>query len=364
MGNLAFFFMYRYGWRIVVAAPVLGQSSHILYEAGMAAYRMCSKSKVHASSATVSIRGRMGKIVSVTGSVNAHKQGEKGHIVMMDEKQDIPGASAAEDFIGMKIRGGCMWLVGVGGSPTSAGEMFRDNAFISSLPWTEYSKWETDYIEEKVTPARKLMLPEQFAAHYECKALDMNSHLLVPSMQSYKGDIADGHVRIGIDWGKRRDRSAATVVTTKDSISYITGWLVPTGTYDEQMDQLTHWLKDEIDYDQVISEDVGVGDPATDFLKRSIRGTDNAETGVFGHGVSSKWISKQAVRINRMAGNGSLKYNPDHLISDMFYRDITQVGYKILDNNLIKLPSSGQPGHSDFMSSLMLAMVEPQQVYL
>lgn len=350
--------MYRYGWKIVIAAPVLGQSSHIMEEAGNAAYRTCRKSMVHASGARVSIKGRPGKIVSVTGSVNANKQGAKGHIVIIDEKQDVPGATAAEDFIGMKIRGGCMWLVGVGGSPTSAGEMFKEDAYISTLPWMEYAKWDTDYEEEKVIPARRLCLPEQFAAHYEAQPLDTSSNILIPHINFYSGDLKGGYVRVGVDWGKRRDTSAATVVQTIDNVSYITEWLIPTGTYDEQMDKLTHWLKYDIEYDEVIAEDVGVGDSATDFLIRYMRDSKSGPSGIRGHGVSAKWKSDQAIMINKMAGNHTLLYNKDHTLAEMFYKEITSIGYKINDSNLCKTD------HSDFLSSLMLGMEKSSNAYL
>lgn len=356
LGFIIYFLAYIKHWDIVITAPKLEQTWAIMRHVHKAQARIGSKT-VYNNRYGISLRGR-GSIQCLSGSETASVEGASAHLVVIDEHQGIDATHCAEIFLPMlSWTDGLYWSSGIGGPPSSVAER-KDIDLVWVKPYQEVIDVKPNY-QRLVDIARREMLPEQFKAHYECLSLDISSHLLIPEITPYTVDIpTTGTTRVGVDWGKRRDQSVATVIHESGKNIYITDWLVPTGNYDTQMDQLTDWLKNHVAYDTIISENVGVGDSATDFLVKAMKDPQGFDSGVYSHGVSAKWKSKQSVTLNKMAGNGTLLYNSNHPLSEVFRKDITQVGYKMLDSNLCK------PDHSDFLSSLMLAIQEPSVAYM
>ena len=350
-----YFLAYTEHWDVVITAPKIDQTKWIMNPIRKIQEKVKAKTynrNIH----SIDMINR-GSIVCLSGSETANVEGASAHLLVVDEHQDLLRSHVGEVFVPMLTwHDGLYWSCGIGSLPGSVAS--RDELDLDwNLPWQDVIKVKPDY-ENKVNLARRENTPEVFRCHYECKPLDTSGALLIPIIYSYNNDINDGHIRVGIDWGKRTDQSVATAISIKEDMIYIIDWLVPTGSYDEQIDQLVNWLQNDIEYDEVISEDVGVGDSATDILIRRMKDPKGFESGVSGHGVSTKWKSKQAMMIHKRAGNKTLLYNDNHDISEVFRKDITSLGYKMLDSNLIK------PDHSDFLSSLMLAIEEPGTAYV
>lgn len=361
LGLVSYFLAYAKGWDIVITAPRLEQTWHIMRHTHRAQGRIGAKT-LFDNKYSISLRGR-GSVTCLSGSETAHVEGSSAHVVIIDEHQDLMAEYIAEAFLPMlSWTEGLLWSCGIGGGPGSVAER-RDVDFSWVLPWERVVEVKPGY-RRLVDVARREQLPEQFAAHYGCLPLDISSKLLVPTIQPYDTAWGKAKTTVGIDWGKRIDSSVATVVDRVGDRAYITGWLVPTGSYDEQVSQLARWLKNDVDYDAIVSEANGVGDGNTDFLLKAMKDPRGFDSGAQGFDVDREWITTQAKLVHRMAGDGALRYNPQHDLAGPFVKEITQVEYRMLDSHHIKLPSSGERGHSDFLSSLMLALHEPGAAYL
>lgn len=352
---IAYFLAYVYKWDIVIAAPKLEQTWHIMRHVHKAQNRV--RAKTHYDNRySLSLRGR-GSIQCLSGSETANVEGSSAHVVIIDEHQKLLSSYAAEIFLPMlSWTEGLYWSCGIGGPPHTVAE--RANVdFVWSLPYDKVVDVKPGY-QRLVDEARREEFPEVFAANYECKSLDISAHLLVPSIRAY--DTWDGKARtiVGIDWGKRIDRSIATVVDVTPEASYITSWLAPTGTYDEQITQLVKWLQTDVSYNAIIPEANGVGDSSCDFFIAAMKDPMGREQGVKPLMVDQDWKTEQAKKVNKMAAKGTLLYNPNHDLAGPFVKDITQVNYKMLDSDHVKCD------HSDFLSSLFLALHEPGVAYL
>jgi len=209
-----------------------------------------------------------GRIVCVSGDPEAKEQGEHGHIVIADERQDLSKDVISESFVPMVgSRSGCIWLTGVGGDPECAGEYFSTLAeFRSIYPYDEHLKHFPEY-KRTVDIAKRTMLPEEFDSHYKCLPLTHESNALIPFLVPY--DVLPDQIdkiHVGIDWGKRMDRSVVTVNNITPSGLFVSEWLLPEGSYPEQVDQIADYLNNYVEYDKAFSEYNGVGDGPTDYL--------------------------------------------------------------------------------------------------
>lgn len=355
LGLLSYFFQYVLKWDVVITAPKEWQTWHIMRHVHRAQDRIRATVE-YDNRYSISLKGR-GSVTCLSGSETANVEGSSAHLVIVDEHQDLRSEHVAEIFIPMlSWYNGLYWSCGIGGDAGSVAE--RDNVdFEWSVPWQEVVEVKPDY-QRLVNLARKEMLPEQFAAHYECKPLDMSAKRLVTNIQAMNGATYDRATTIvGIDWGKRLDQSIVTVVDHVGDKAFITNWLAPTGTYDSQIKEMTAWLKDEIEYDQIISESNGVGDSSTDVLVAAMH-ERGVPTGIIPMDATQGWKTEQAKKIHRMTADGTLKYNAKHDLSGPFLKDIKSVDYKMLDSDHVKCT------HSDFLSSLMCALHEQGSAYL
>ena len=353
IGLVCFFLMYILKWDIVVTAPTLPQTRHIMKHVLRCQDKV--RAKFHYSNKYSLSLKRRGSIQCLSGSETANVEGPSADLVIVEEHQDLTMEHVSAAFLPMlSWTDGLLWSCGIGGASGSVAE--RDDVeFVWSLPYQEVIKVKPGY-ERLVEAARKEMLPEEFAAHYECQTLDMSAKRLISNMQSYAvKDYEDSLTVVGIDWGKRLDQSVVTVVDKVEKNFFITGWLVPTGSYDEQVLQIVEYLKDDVAYDEIISETNGVGDGCTDMLIKEM-GSD----GIFVTGlqIDQDWKTEQAKLVHRTSKNGQLKYNKEHELSGACIKDLKKVDYKMLDTDHVKCT------HSDFLSSLFCALHTQGVAYL
>ncbi|GAG00788.1 unnamed protein product, partial [marine sediment metagenome] len=263
-------------------------------------------------------------------------------LLIVDEHQDMPAEYTATSFVPMLgWYDGLYWSSGIGGSPGSVA-LREDVAFNWELSWESVVDLKPGY-QRIVDMAKREMMPEEFAAHYECKALDVSAHLLIPNISPTTEPIPDAHTVVGIDWGKRIDQTIATVVDQSRVLddygvptrAVIKDWLLMKGDYAVQIEQLVKWLKDDVHYDEVIPELNGVGEGNTDILVAAMKDLKGFSSRVAGFTVTQKWNSDQAKIIARMARNGTMTYNADHPLAGVFKKDVTQLEYKMLDSDLI-----------------------------
>lgn len=362
LGLVAYFLMYTNRWDIVITAPKLEQTWAIMKYVHRIQNRFKPRTEYNNRYSIALKRG--GSVICLSGREEADVEGPSAHIVIVDEHQDIKASHVSETFVPMlSWHSGLYWSCGIGGAPGSVAQRAKVE-FEWTLPYQDVITVKPDY-QRTVDLAREEMLPEEFDAHYGCLPLDISGKLLIPHIQSYTPPTVDVSMTvIGIDWGKRIDRTVATVVQTAGAARYISEWRVSTGSYDEQMDDLVHWLKNDVNYDYIIPEANGVGDSNSDFLIRAMKDPRGFDSGIIPIDAKQSWITDRAKEINKRALNGTLVYNKEHNLSGVFRKEISAVEYKMVDSKHIKLPSSGQPGHSDFLPSLMLAMEEPSAAYV
>ena len=350
MGLLVYFLMYVLHWDVVITAPKIDQTWAIMRHVHMAQDRLRAKNNFD-NRYSISLK-RRGSVICLSGSEKANVEGASAHLVIIDEHQDVDASHAAEVFIPMlSWTDGLYWSSGIGGHPSSVSQ--RDEVdFDWKLPYDKVVEVKPNY-KRLVEVARREMLPEQFAAHYECAQLDISSHLLIPHISEYDTniDLSKAITRCGIDWGKRVDQSVVTVTHHLDKQIYISDWLVVTGSYDKQLDEIVKFLSEEVEYDEIIPESNGVGDAPCDFLVSRLPGVKPLQ-------IDQTWKTRRAQEINKKVANKTLVYNPKHPLSNVFVKDVTRLEYRMLDTRNIKVD------HSDFLSSLMLAVEGPGLAYV
>ena len=363
MGKIADFVARVLHWPVIITAPAIDQTWGIMQHVH-SSQDIIKAAYDYDNRYSIAYRGA-GSITCLSGSETAKVESKGCKLLIVDEHQDMPAEYTATSFVPMlSWYGGLYWSSGIGGNPGSVA-LREEVEFHWSLPWESVVDLKPGY-QRIVDMARREMLPEEFEAHYCCKALDVSAHLLIPNISPMTEPIQDAHTVVGIDWGKRIDQTIATVVDQSKDLdgegrprqAYIKDWLLMKGDYAEQIVQLVKWLKEEVEYNEVIAETNGVGDSSTDMLIKAMHDVRGFSSGVTGLDVNQKWNSEQAKQIARMTRNGTMTYNADHPLAGVFKKDITSLEYKMLDSDLIKTD------HSDFLSSLKLAMDRKEATYL
>jgi len=354
-GKLATFLAYRQGWTIIINAPIQGQFDEILNEARIARDKLIRHPRYPKGNR---IDVRKGRILAISGSERARVQSRHGQIAIIDEKQDVLATIVGENLIGMIAPfGGCMWFCGVGGTPDSAGEVFGALAdYRSKVSWEVFAEIRPSYCRS-VEIARKVMLPEEFAAHFEAKPLSMASNMLIPQLVPWDGEM-DREARgvnsyIGIDWGKL-DLSVATLTHETPDGLFIDDWLVARGSYTSQVPQIAEWLKNVVSWDAVFAEKNGVGDGLCDFLIERVPQVSAVQ-------VNAGWIDNKCRKLSSYSRDGKMFYNSTQDNAQIFANEIGQVKYTMTINGHVNKEAGL---HSDFLSSLMLSVSEPSSVYL
>ena len=251
--------------------------------------------------------------ICMSGKPMSEREGETARLVLADEAQDIDHETVWPDISPMLLStGGSVLAMGIGGIQGSLIERLRDDAETGciDIPWEDVLRYwlvpdgrDEDY-RRRVLKDRRIMRPEIFAAHYECRPIPEGAAALyrsvMPWSQAYPGvhfdpqahlhDLATRYtrVRLGIDWGKRQDFSCALLVasdpprrqdgTTENRSAreiIICGYNKWEGMgYAEQLDHIFEWLDrpppDDVPYDQVQPEINGAGDSAVDLLRRRL----------------------------------------------------------------------------------------------
>ena len=352
LGLLIYFLAYTLRWDIIIVAPKIGATEHIMDVVDKIATYLKRKKGIRHSQHSVKkikISGR-GMIKCISGDPFAFVEGNHAHLIVLDEKQDLVKDHIATNILPFRAWfNGLIWSLGIGGDPASWGEHSRAKSkesgnFTWRCPWQRVVKDKPDY-QSVVDDIRDSMLPAQFRAHMECEELDMSSHILIKSIKPY-GKLPEerAHITIGLDFGAI-DKTIATVNHLIGPIHYFTEWMVLNGDYSVQTDQLVHWLKEVVEYDTLIGEDNGVGGPVIDFL--NAKGLN-----VVRWNANQKKNTVAAHKIMTLASKEKLQYNPNHELSTVFYNDVTKLNYKMTSIHDVKVD------HSDFYSSGILTLFE------
>lgn len=376
MGLLVFFIAYEMRWNIVLTAPVQWQTWAIMEVVHKVKRKVDHKMKSQKKGRLKTqvdnryelvFAGR-GSVRALSGSETASQESASADLVVVDEHQDLTWEYVSEVFgamLGSSIlfhsekTGGetPFWSCGIGGERTTVAERV-DCDFTWELPWQAAHQTlidtgrENDAAKYKtyVTKRKNTMFPPEFAAHFECKRLDTSEKLLVPEIHAYER-LPDGSViTIGFDFGRSVDKTIGTALHQVEALEvyYIEDWLIEQGSFDMQHDRVCDWLKgDKQVWDHVNAEVNGIGHGPTDFLSREF-------PEVQGINVSTRWKTRNAQKVSRLASNGKLTYNPKSKLAGQFVKDITSLKYNMTNTSEIHVD------HSDFLSSLMIAMNEPK----
>jgi hypothetical protein len=355
MGLLAFFFAYRNRWKAVITAPTLQQTWNIMEHAHFGASKLLRRRDfLYDNRYEIQIRNR-GSITCLSGSKTANQQGKHCHVLFCDEKQDLYPEVISESFIPMLGNyHGIMIMCGVGGDPASVGEVLGNTArYTHTYPYQEHIKYDPGYIKI-VEQARKVMLPEEFQAHYEALPLSLASSLLIPRMVEWDGNINRNKrgVRsiVGLDFGKI-DLTVGTLTHFYEGNAYIDKWFITRGSYNKQVSEIANWLNNEVEFDQIYAESNGVGDSVIDFLTPIVPQVTAIR-------IDEKWKDEKGRIANSLSRDGRMYYNTKHELATMFKNDVNNVRYKINMNRHLSID------HSDFISSLMMTLQEPRDIYI
>lgn len=309
-----------------------------------------------------------GSITCLSGAQTAEVESENANLVVGDEHQDLDEEYISETFGAMlggtilfqtKRTGGKVpfWTCGIGGVMGSMAE--RDECdFEWKLPWQQAHEElisagreeDAESYERYIDKQKFRMMPEQFASHFECKRLDTAEKYLIPEIHAYDALPDRAEVMVGFDFGRSIDKTIGTVlhVADKRKLLYIEDWLIEQGSFDLQHLSMVRWLNSEkFTWDKINAEVNGIGHGPTDYLTAEF-------PEVNGITVNSTWKVRNCVKVSRAAANGNLTYNPNSAIAGIFVKDITGIKYKMTTTSDIKVE------HSDFLSSLIIAMDEPK----
>lgn len=352
LGVLIYFLAYTLRWDIIIVAPKLDQTQRIMAVVSKIASWMKRKKHIpHPTHSTKHIQiADRGSIICISGDPFAEVEGHHAHLIVLDEKQGLQKDHVVNKILPFRgFHNGLVWSLGIGGEPASWGETSRMRSassgnFIWEAPWQIIVRDKPEYLSI-VEDQRLLMLPVEFAAHYECKELDMTSHLLIPHLQSYlELPNLRALITIGLDFGSI-DKTVATVSHKIGDSYYWHEWKVWTGDYSIQRKELAKWLRDVVDYDTVIGEYNGVGRSVIDEL-------NSDGLGIIPLNIDQSIKDTAAHRILNLASKGLLRYNAGHELASVFHGDITKLQYKMTSIHHVKVE------HSDFYSSGILTLLE------
>jgi len=360
IGILCYFLAYILKWDIIIVAPKIGATEHIMDVVDRIATYLKRRKRnsiplaIH-SAKKIRIRGR-GTIRCISGDPYAFVEGNHAHLIVLDEKQDLDKEHISTNILPFRaFFNGLVWNLGIGGAPDSWGEYTRAKAsesgnFVWNCPWQRVVIDKPDYIES-VNDFRKAMLPPEFRAHMECAELDMSAHLLLPKLEPYEelpGDLENAHIQIGFDFGSI-DKTIGTVRYKIGDVYYFTEWFVADGDYGVQFDKLGKWLREDVQYDILVGEYNGVGRPVIDLLNHS--GFD-----IVPISMDRQKKTMAAHRIKSLADNGKLKYNPNHEFSGVAHKRLTTLNYKMSTDRHVLVD------HCDFYSSAIVTVLEPPRM--
>lgn len=355
LGLLIYFLAYYLKWDIIICAPKLDATEHIMDVVTIIASWMKRKKKIRHpvhSTKKIRIEGR-GSVKCISGDPFAFVEGSHAHLIVFDEKQSLVRDHIVEKILPFRgFHNGLIWSLGIGGEPRSWGETSRAEAtekgFVWNCPWQRVVEDKPEYLKV-AEDQKKLMFPVQFAAHYECKELDMSAHLLITSMEAYQVLPQErAEITIGLDFGSI-DKTVATVSHHIGDKYYWHDWLVLHGDYSNQIDRLTQWLQEEVEYDKVVGEYNGVGRGIIDTLNG--KGLE-----IIPININLDIKTEMARRIRELTSYDRLRYNSGSEISPVFYQDITNLQYKMTGISHVKVD------HSDFFSSGILTILEAPKV--
>lgn len=366
LGKLAFFLPYRLGWTVGIGAPREKQTGEIMREARLACEAILTPKQAFISTEKIEVKHGTGRIKTFSLGPTAYKSAQSLHceVAIVDEMQEVEAIHAAESLIGMVAPShGSIWLAGLGGSPVSASYVFgKKKGYHSKVTWKDAVKYDPGYLEF-VNLARDTMPPPEFGAHYMAEDLDMSDHTLVPFLQKIKVPLTNPTVMVTIDWGKRVDETIVLVVERTEApdkgryLYNVVDYGVFLGSYTDQGKQIAQWLLTDVEYDEVRLEDNGVGDAASDIIVKEIRRTDPKAV-IKRIWVVGDWKNRMLHKLFNIAKDGDLRYNGDNPKSLLFYNDITSTKYRMLKLSTMVVD------HSDYISSLLLALDIPGEVQL
>lgn len=387
MGLLLFFIAFELKWNIILAAPILDQTWAIMKVVHQVKRLVSKRKKAKNGKLRLDVDNRYevafmdrGSIRAVSGSETANVESKSANLIVIDEHQDLTWTKVAEVFKNMlvgtilfqseKTGGACpFWSCGIGGEGDSVAE--RPSAqYEWELPWqkvlfmieeearlcaddpviAERARKKAAQYRKFIEGQRHDMMPEEFAAHHECKRLDTSAKFLIPTMFSYDALPEKYVTTIGVDYGRSIDKTIATILhhaLDSEEDFFIEGWLILQGSFDWQHERIVQWLRDEVTWDHILTEVNGIGHGPTDFLSKAIPEVE-------GITIDEKWKTRQAQKINRLCSSGKMKYNAAHEFAGVFVKDMTKLKYKMTTTSLLSVD------HSDFLSSLMIAMEEPK----
>lgn len=352
LGVLAFFLARYFRWTVIITAPTISQCWAIMRWVHWAKDRLIKKRAISYDNRYELILKRGGEVVCKSGNITSHPESVHGQVVIGDEKQDIEISVVTAGFFPMLAdKDGSLILSGIGGNPESAGEQFKkDSDYISEYPWQEHIKYFPHYLST-VEKEKKVMLPEEFAANYECKPFDLSSRLLIPKLIPAGLFEGEATSMAGIDFGKRIDLSVVTLAQVSDAGIHVDSWGVFQGSYVQQIKMMKHYLTKEVEWDYIFAEGNGVGDAAGDMLIEEI-----PEANVIM--IDRDWKNERARELHCLSVDGKLKYNHEHELSGMFVKELGEVKYKMTSMKSIELD------HSDFLSSLFMTMEQPKYAHV
>ena len=362
LGVLIYFLMYTLRWDVVIVAPRLDGTDHIMGVVSKIATWMQRKKghkglkhPIH-STRKIQIAGR-GSVKCITGDPFAQVEGSHAHLIVLDEKQDLDKEHIVNNIVPFTgFFNGLIWSLGIGGAPGSWGEDSRKEAsrpgnFVWKCPWQRVVQDKPEYLKVAETAKRKMM-PAEFGANYECEELDMSLHMLINRLAGYKVlPIVDkSFITVGLDFGSI-DKTVATVSHRIGDVHYWNEWKIWSGDYSIQRRELANWLKNVIVYDRAIGEYNGVGRSVIDEL-------NGDGLGIIPIQIDQKIKNDLAHKMRNYASEDKIQYNESAEFAGPFYENITNLKYKMTDVRNVKVD------HSDFYSSGILTLLEAPKMRL
>ena len=343
------------GKTVIIALPTIKQGSRIIHLQvrqniqTLSHYFECLKPIIDNQGEMSLANG--GKCIVLSTDDMANREGYTASLIIIDESHKAK-PSVLSDLSPIldraRLKGDSkLILLGIGGYRGSLIEVARKERGYNHISINCYDviKDNPSYEDRVIVPARRTLSPEEFSQEYECMPMALGQRYIfheipndidIPCIYEQKPNYY-----IGIDWGSKHDYTVVTVIAQHWDIFKIIDSYQTRGTNPvEQVEQILSFISSyPCPRNHITVEANGFNQGYYGYMQEAYKGI-----GGFYLTENNKNQLIRAAQMQSVRGRIS--------ISPMIYRnEINSLTYEIKENG------KADWEHSDYLSSLILAMV-------
>ena len=210
-------------------------------------------------------------IRALSASDTANNRGWTGHLIIVDESQDVSDIVFYKTIMPMGAQTGAN-IIQIG-TPLTRNHFYASTQDKENWKTLEFD-WKngTKKYKEEVKRMKKIMPVQDFQTEYELKWIDANAMAfknkdIDSATEEYKIPyITNGDIFIGIDLARKTDTSIVIAVSIEGDSIVLVDMSKLEGSWDDQRKNLIRFL-DRYNPKKVLIDGTGLGDVFLDWLK-------------------------------------------------------------------------------------------------